>query len=275
MHKQHNHLQAFEENYGGYPHKSKKVFDEQKKQWEALEETMKNDLEYFIALAKYYYTNNTKEGSEQEENNQEDIYTLIKNPQNPKKDILILIKKDEVPEVGDTEKEKIEAKKYFQWPLPIFVVPAWTEKDHNQEAKNFLSDNATLYFSPSKWWNIQVRNTARDKSHPIDYTHANIAHYADVILLLQNAIIHKRFSNPKIFHKLFKKIEELKKYSPERLYQRDKDTHEYNQDEEEKIIYKAIHECLSYMGQWDNEKMFNLIQSFDLHTQEFVQIHTF
>ncbi|MEI6671957.1 MAG: hypothetical protein WCL02_00930 [bacterium] len=94
-----------------------------------------------------------------------------------------------------------------------------------------------------------MRHTAKEFSHPIDYNNANIPHYVDIIPKLQNAILHRRFSHPKIFEKFVKKIEELKKYSPERLYQRDKDTHEYTQDEEEKIIYKAIHECLSYMSQ--------------------------
>ncbi|MEI6118469.1 MAG: hypothetical protein WCP92_04475 [bacterium] len=66
-------------------------------------------------------------------------------------------------------------------------------------------------------------------------------------------------------------MEDLKTYTPIKLYQRSKDTHEYNQDEEDIKIYASIRECLLYMSEWDNEKMFNLIQSFDTQKEIFIR----
>ena len=100
--------------------------------------------------------------------------------------------------------------------------------------------------------------TEKEREHPIDYNHANIPQYTDSIINLQNMIFKKilknntllkGFSNDKVFEKFVKKMEDLKTYTPTKLYQRSKDTHEYNQDEEEIKIYTIIRECLLYMSE--------------------------
>ena len=113
---------------------------------------------------------------------------------------------------------------------------------------------------------MELRITAKQKKHAIDYTHANIIQYPDAIIALQNAIIHKIFSNSnadlqksivhkmysslKIFEIFVKKMEDLKKYSPERLYQRSKSNDEhYNQDEDEKVLHRIIRKCLLHMSE--------------------------
>jgi len=267
-----NYIDTPGNSYRDYNHKSKKVFDEQTKNREELEKVINSKISYFIKLAQYYYTDSSQESDEEEieKNNRDDLYTLIKDPKDFKKDLLVFIKTDELPEAEDSEKGNSELKKYLNWPLPIFVVPHWIEKGGISNIKKFLDENTTIYYSPNRWWQIQLRNI-KHKTTPIDYTHANIARYDEIIVTLQKNIVQKIFSDHKLFEKFVKKMKDLKTYTPIKLYQRSKDIHEYNQDEEDIKVYTKIRECLGYMSEWDNEKMFNLIQSFDAQKEIFVR----
>ncbi|MEI6118468.1 MAG: hypothetical protein WCP92_04470 [bacterium] len=109
------HTENHEKSYRGYNHKSKRVFDEQTKNREELEKVINNEIIYFVKLAQYYYANPLQESddAEIEKNNNDDLYTLIKDPKDIKKDVLILIKTDELPETDNSEKGNSELKKYL------------------------------------------------------------------------------------------------------------------------------------------------------------------
>jgi len=135
------HTETHETTYRGYNHKSKRVFDEQTKKREELEKVINNNISYFTKLAQYYYTNPSKESDDAEiekKNNKDDLYTLIKDPKDFKKDLLVLITTEELPEADDSGKENSELKKYLNWPLSMFVVPHWVDKKDIGNIKKFL-----------------------------------------------------------------------------------------------------------------------------------------
>ena len=104
--------------------------------------------------------------------------------------------------------------------------------------------------------------------------------YEDAILALKNAQIHKEFPNENSFDKFVKQIKKMENSEGKmngreefrrRIAKREIDM----QDDEERIFYVKMFTCLSELANQDQEKMYELIQSFDTHKKAFIKPNTF
>ena len=283
---------VWEHNYNRLSHKHSGTQDEVADVLRKKREVMNSDMSILIKLAEYYYeTNKVKDYSKYIKNPDciieddekvsqlEHLYTLIKYEG---RDTAIQIGTGRfAPEIF-TRKD-IPAYKWFSHsPLPLFVVAARAEQDHRENnPKKFFNEQAILY--APKWGQIEERISYKQKEHNINYGESNgIMDYSDAILALQNGQIHKTFSSPKSLEKFIAKIKELKRYSPEKLLRRSNikkeflsknkwETEVYSEEE----FYNIVHDCLRNISGKDQEKIYTLIQSFDLHKKGFTHTHIF
>ncbi len=199
----------------------------------------------------------------------EHLYTLIKYEG---KNMLIQIGSGEfTPEIF-TRRDIPELNWFSHGPLPLFVVSARAEEEHKEKnPKKFLNEHALLY-SP-KWWKVEVRTSYKQRETDINYGDSNgIIEYTDVIIILQNAQIHKTFPNEKSFAKFVDKIKELKTYTPEKLRIKINIKEEFFEDNDPvKSFYATVVSCLLYLSDNNQEKMYALVQSFDVHKQAFIK----
>ena len=283
---------VWEHNHDRLPHRHPNTQDEVADILRKKREVMESDMNVFIKLAEYYYeTNKVRDYSKYIENTDfiieddekvsqlEHLYTLIKYEG---RDTAIHIGTGEfIPEVF-TRKD-IPAYKWFSHsPLPLFVVVARAEQEHRENTpKKFFNEYAILY--APKWWQVEERINNKQREHTINYWESNgIMEYTDALLALQNGQIHKTFHNPKSFERFITKIKELKTYTPEKLQIRSNikkeflsknkwETEAYSEEEN----YNMIHDCLWNISGKSQEKMYVLIQSFDLHKEVFTHTHMF
>ena len=283
---------AWEYNYDRLPNKHPNTQDEVVYILRKKREVMDSDICILIQLAEYYYeTNKVRNYSKYIENinrvNEDDekvsqlehLYTLIKYDG---RDIAIHIGTGEFISEVFTRKD-IPAYKWFSHsPLPLFVVAARAEQEHRENIpKKFFNEHARLY--APKWGQVEERITQKQREHSINYGESNgIMDYKDALLALQNGQIHKTFSSPKSFEKFITKIKDLKTYSPKQLQIRINMKKEFlsnnkwaNEIYSEQEFYNILHDCLWNISGKSQEKMYTLIQSFDLHKQIFTHTHMF
>ena len=97
--------------------------------------------------------------------------------------------------------------------------------------------------------------------------------YDDAVLTLKNAQIHKEFPNENGFEKFVKQMKKMENYDEfrRRIGKRELDM----QDDDEKMFYSKMLACLSELSDQNQEKMYELIQSFDTHKKAFIKPNTF
>ena len=109
--------------------------------------------------------------------------------------------------------------------------------------------------------------TDKQKERPIDYGKSNgIMDCEDAILALQNAQMHKLFSNDSMFKRFVDKIRELKEYTPEKLQKRSKVSSKFLDEEDKKIVV-----YLNELIDDDYDILYKTIQSFDLRKEIFTK----
>ena len=252
-------------------------------------EVMANDIGILIKLAEYYYgTDKVRDYGKyiqdsipeehEDVKNPEHLYTLIKYEW---KNVAVQIGTGEFTSEVFTRRDITEYKWFSHSPLPLFVVAARAAEEYkDSNPKKFFNQQAILY-SP-KWWQVEERIGHKQRERDLNYGESNgIINYVDALLALQNAQIHKTFPNKtfpaeKSFDKLLTKIKELKIYTQEDLQTRSnlKEAFFWN-DTVEKIFYTTVRDCLRNLSGENRERLYTLIQSFDLHKQVFTHTHMF
>ena len=98
--------------------------------------------------------------------------------------------------------------------------------------------------------------------------------YDDAVLALKNAEIRKMFSGTHEFKKFLDNMQKLKWYTASKLEIRSKLKEEFiSKTDETKIAeYKKLLWCLQRLSDGKQENLYDLVQSFDLHKQEFVKL---
>ena len=96
--------------------------------------------------------------------------------------------------------------------------------------------------------------------------------YTDATLALQNAYINKIFSNEKMFEDFVDEIGKLKNKTYDELQTRThlKENFLTHLNEHKKKLYDAMKECLLGMSDNNQERMYQIVQSFDTHKRTFI-----
>lgn len=265
-HEPHSHKQ--------YPSKEAEIADMLKKQVE----TMQQDIGVFTRLAEQYYETKNPEGNtnfseytweEAEIWDGAQLYTLIKYQG---KDLLVQVGTGEFNTEMFTRKNIPELKWFSHSPLPLFVVMPRADQEHKDHRPKIFLNEHTMIYSP-KWGQAELRTNAKQKEHPIDYGKSNgVMEYTDATLALQNAYINKIFSNEKMFEDFVDEIGKLKNKTYDELQTRThlKENFLTHLNEHKKKLYDAMKECLLGMSDNNQERMYQIVQSFDTHKRTFI-----